>query len=371
MGMVGGGRDAFIGEVHRMAARLDGSMELVAGAFSSTPEKSIESGLHLGIDQARCYESWQEMLNQERALPAGDRIEAVVIVTPNHVHFPVAIASLQSGFHVVCDKPMVLTVDEAETLARTRDECGGVFAVTYNYTGYPLVRQARDIVRSGSLGVIRRVMVEYLQGWLATPLESTGQKQAAWRTDPLRAGAGALGDIGSHAENILSYVTGLTITALNAEVRTHVAGRRVDDDCSVMLRLSGGATGLLAASQICPGSRNGLRLRVWGECGGLDWCQESPNELIQTSLSGPDVVHRTADEGLGPGASDATRLPAGHPEGFIEAFANIYRGVAEAIRVGRDDGEAFGYPDVHAGVQGVKFIDAVSANAGQGWVAYE
>jgi predicted dehydrogenase len=371
MGMVGGGRDAFIGEVHRMAARLDGSMQLVAGAFSSTPEKSIESGRDLGLDAARCYGSWEEMLSGEQALPIDARIEVIVIVTPNHVHFPVAIAAIEAGFNVVCDKPMVLSNEEADTLVAVQQKSGAVFAVTYNYTGYPMVRQARAIVSSGGLGVIRKVMVEYLQGWLATPLESTGQKQADWRTDPARAGAGAMGDIGSHAENIVSFVTGLDVTAINAEINTHVAGRRIDDDATVLLRLSTGASGVLSASQVCPGSRNGLRLRVWGETGGLDWKQESPNELLETSLSGPDIVHRTADAGLGKESQAATRLPAGHPEGFIEAFANVYRGAAEAILAGRDDGEDFGYPDVRDGARGVKFINAVIANAGRGWVTYE
>jgi len=371
MGMVGGGRDAFIGDVHRMAARLDGSMELVAGALSSTPEKSLASGSDLGLDAARCYGSWEEMLKKEQSLSPNERIEVVCIVTPNHVHYPVARAALDAGFHVVCDKPMVVTPEQADALVAAQQDSGAVFAVTYNYTGYPLVRQARDIAQSGGLGPIRRVMVEYLQGWLATPLESTGQKQADWRTDPARAGAGAMGDIGSHAENIVSFVTGLGVVAINAEVTTHVEGRSIDDDVTVLLRLCGGATGVLSASQVCPGSRNGLRLRVWGESGGLDWSQESPNELRQTSRAGPDIIHRTADGDLGESALAATRLPAGHPEGFIEAFANIYRGVAAAIHAGRDDGAAYGYPDVRDGARGVRFVNAVIANAGQGWVSYE
>jgi len=371
MGMVGGGRDAFIGGVHRMAARLDDSMRLVAGALSSTPQKSIASGRDLGLDESRCYGSWQDMLTTEASLPADERIEVVVIVTPNHVHYAVAKAAMEAGFHVVCDKPLVLTTEEAEDLEATQRRVGKVFAVTYNYTGYPMVKQARDIVQSGGIGVVRKVMVEYLQGWLATPLEQSGQKQAHWRTDPATAGAGgAMGDIGSHAENIISFVTGLEIAQLNAQVVTHVDGRSLDDDTTVLLRFNNGATGILTASQICPGCRNGLGLRIWGETGGLEWRQEEPNHLIQTSLEGPDIVHRTGDPSLCDAAICATRLPGGHPEAFVEAFANVYRGAAAAIRAGRDDGETFGYPDVHAGVRGVKFINTVVEGDGCGWIQF-
>jgi predicted dehydrogenase len=371
MGMVGGGQDAFIGAVHRMAMRLDESMRLVAGALSSTPEKAITSGLALGLDESRCYGSWQDMLVREATLPENERIEVVTIVTPNHVHFKVAMAALEAGFHVICDKPLVLTVDEAEKLVAAQQASGKVFVVTYNYTGYPMVKQARELVRSGSLGEIRKVMVEYLQGWLATPLEQSGQKQADWRTDPTRAGAGAMGDIGSHAENLMSYVTGLQVGSINAEAVTHVDGRKIDDDTTVLLRFSNGASGILAASQICPGSRNGLRLRIWGETGGLEWCQETPNELLQTSLDGTDSIHRTGDANLGAPAADATRLPGGHPEAFIEAFANVYRAAAAAIRAGRDDGEFFDYPNVTDGARGVRFINAVIAGSGQGWIEFD
>ena len=371
MGMVGGGQDAFIGAVHRMATRLDESMRLVAGALSSTPEKAIASGLALGLDESRCYGSWQDMLVAEAALPEGERIEAVVIVTPNHVHFNVAMAALEAGFHVVCDKPLVLTVDEAEKLVAAQQASGKVFAVTYNYTGYPMVKQARELVQSGSLGEIRKVMVEYLQGWLATPLEQSGQKQADWRTDPARAGAGAMGDIGSHAENLVSYVTGLRVGSINAEAVTHVDGRKIDDDTTVLLRFCNGASGILTASQICPGCRNGLRLRVWGETGGLEWRQETPNELLETSLDGADSIHRTGDANLGASAADATRLPGGHPEAFIEAFANVYRSAAAAIRAGRDDGAFFDYPNVSDGARGVRFINAVIGGSGQGWIEFD
>ncbi|MDG2477784.1 MAG: Gfo/Idh/MocA family oxidoreductase [Phycisphaerales bacterium] len=357
MGMVGGGVDAFIGNVHRVASRLDESMTLVAGALSSTPERSVASGLSLGLDEDRCYATWQDMLTCEAARAADERIEVVVIVTPNHVHFPVAKAALEAGFHVVCDKPMVCTIDESNALVAAQQASGRVFAVTYNYTGYPMVKQMRAMVRSGEIGSVRKVMVEYLQGWLATPLEQTGQKQAAWRSDPTKAGAGAIGDIGSHAENIMAYVTGLELSSVNADVATLVPGRVLDDDVSALLRFENGATGVLAISQVCPGCRNGLRLRVWGETGGLEWAQESPNALLQTSLDGPDIVHRLGDAGLCDTAG--SRLPGGHPEGFIEAFAALYKSVAAAIHAGRDDGDEFDYPDVHAGARGVQFIAGV------------
>lgn len=370
MGMVGGGRDAFIGEVHRMASRLDNSMCLVAGALSSTPEKSRASGQDLGLAEDRCYDTWQAMLDGEAQRPADERIEVVAIVTPNHVHYEVAKAAMKAGFHVVCDKPLVVTDAEADELAVLQQETSCVFGVTYNYTGYPLVKQARHMIEQGALGAVRKVMVEYLQGWLATPLETSGQKQAGWRTDPGRAGAGgAMGDIGSHAENMMSYVTGLEVAEINAELVTHVADRALDDDTTVLLRFDNGATGVLAASQVCPGCRNGLRLRVWGETGGLEWAQETPNSLLHTSLDGPDVVLRAGDAGLCAAAQQATRLPGGHPEAFIEAFGNIYRGVARAIHAGTDDGLAFDYPDVHAGRRGVRFINAVVAADGAGWVA--
>ena len=372
MGMVGGGRDAFIGAVHRMAATLDGSMELVAGALSSTPEKSIASGADLGLPEDRAYPTWEAMLESEAARPAEERMEAVVIVTPNHVHHSVAKAAMEAGFHVVCDKPLVLNAAEADDLVATQERTGKVFAVTYNYTGYPMVKEARHLVRSGAIGDVRKVIVEYNQGWLATPLEASGQKQADWRTDPTRAGAGgAMGDIGSHAENLVSYVTGLGITEFASDVTTHVEGRSIDDDTSVLLRFDNGGRGILTASQVCPGCLNDLRLRVWGSTGGLCWHQEDPNTLTQTSLEGPDRIHHRADGSLCDAATAVTRLPGGHPEAFIEAFANIYRGAAAAIRAGRDDGETHDYPTVHDGARGVKFICAVIAGGGDGWKRFE
>ena len=372
MGMVGGGRDAFIGAVHRMAATLDGSMELVAGALSSTPEKSMASGADLGLPGDRTYPTWEAMLESEAGRQEDERIEAVVIVTPNHVHHPVAKAAMESGFHVVCDKPLVLDAAEADDLVATRERTGRVFAVTYNYTGYPMVKEARHLVQGGGIGEIRKVIVEYHQGWLATPLESTGQKQAGWRTDPAQAGAGgAMGDIGSHAENLLSYVTGLGISEFASDVKTHVEGRHIDDDTSVLLRFDNGGRGILTASQVCPGCLNDLRLRVWGSEGGLCWHQEEPNTLKQTFLEGPDQIHHRADASLCEAAGAVTRLPGGHPEAFIEAFANIYRGAAAAIRAGCDDGAAFDYPTVADGARGVKFIGAVIAAGGTGWNRFE
>jgi predicted dehydrogenase len=372
MGMVGGGQDAFIGAVHRAAAALDGQIEFVAGALSGSPEKSVASAKALGLDDDRCYPTWQAMLEGEQARPAGERIDFVSIVTPNHLHHPVASAFVDAGFHVVCDKPMTLTPDEAADL-RARVEAGGsVFCVTYNYSGYPMVKQARHLVRSGAIGEVRKVIVEYNQGWLATELESTGQKQADWRTDPDRAGAGgAIGDIGSHAEQLVSSVTGLKIESLLAELTSFIEGRRLDDDANVLLRFEGGARGILTASQVCVGGLNDLRLRVWGSTGGLTWHQEDPNTLTVTTLDGPDTIYHRGGPGLCDEAVAASRLPAGHPEAFIEAFANVYLGAVQAMRSGRDDGEAFGYPDVAEGHRGMRFINAVvdSSSAGGVWVS--
>lgn len=372
MGMIGGGRDAFIGAVHRMAVRLDRSMELVAGALSSSPDKAVASGLDLGLDEDRAYPSWHAMLEGETARAEDDRIEAVSIVTPNHVHHAPAIAAMEAGFHVVCDKPLTCTDEEAAELVATRQRTGRVFAVTYNYTGYPMVRQAREMVSSGDIGRIRKVIVEYLQGWLASPLEQSGQKQAAWRTDPARAGAGgAMGDIGSHAHNIVRYVTGLGIDAFCADVRTHVDGRAIDDDTTVLLRFENGASGSLTASQVCPGCRNGLTLRVFGETGALTWRQELPEQLHVARDGHPDATLWRADESLSDAAASASRLPGGHPEAFIEAFANVYRGAARAILGGGDDPAGCGYPSVADGAEGVAFINAVVAAGGAGWTSFE
>ncbi len=364
LGMVGGGSGAFIGGVHRMAARLDGSFETVAGALSSTEQKSRESGRALGLDDRRSYGTWEQMLEGELARPEGDRIDAVSIVTPNHVHFPVASAFVRAGFNVVCDKPMVLSSAEASELSRAVREAGVTFAVTYNYSGYPLVREARELVASGALGTVRKVLVEYNQGWLATRLEEQENKQADWRTDPARSGvAGAVGDIGSHAENLVSTVTGLELTHICADLSTFVPGRRLDDDASLLLRFDGGAKGVLIASQIAVGIENGLTLRVYGEEGGLHWRQEEPNSLLVHRLGEADRVLRPGNDYLSESARAASRLPSGHPEAFLEAFANIYRGVAAAIRNGGTKDPLLDFPGVVEGSRGVHFIERTVESA--------
>jgi predicted dehydrogenase len=362
-GMVGGGRDAFIGAVHRKAMALDGQFEFVAGALSSNPDKARASGRELGLADSRNYPSWEAMLEGELNLPLEERIDVVSIVTPNHVHFPVAKAFSAAGFHVVCDKPLVHTSAQARALQETVRASGTVFGVTYNYTGYPMVKQAREMIRRGDLGAIRKVIVEYNQGWLATRLEDSGQKQADWRTDPARSGAaGAIGDIGSHAENLVATVTGLELSHICADLTTFVSGRQLDDDGNLLLRFSSGARGVMIASQIEIGGENDLRLRVFGEQGALTWHQEAPNDLWFAPLEGPkQLLTRGGGAYLCAAAQKATRLPSGHPEAFLEAFANVYLGVAEAIRAkleGRALGELEGdFPTLEDGARGVHFIE--------------
>ena len=368
MGMVGGGRGAFIGGVHRIAAQMDGRIELVCGALSSTPEKSQTSGADLLLPPDRCYGTWQEMIASEAKLPADRRMDFISIVTPNHKHFPVAMAALNAGFHVVCDKPMTLTLAEAKTLERKVDRTGLLFCLTHNYTGYPMVKQAREMVRGGRLGKVRRVVVEYPQGWLATRLEAGGQKQAGWRTDPKRAGASCcMGDIGSHCENLAEYITGLRIRELCAALNTFVGGRQLDDDGSALLRLDGGATGILWASQIAIGCENGLNIRVFAEKGALEWHQQEPNTLIVDTLDAPRQLLRTSTGFVGAAASAAKRIPAGHPEGYLEAFANLYKEFADAL-LRRLDGQKVAetdcdYPNVHDGVRGMAFLTTVVKSA--------
>jgi predicted dehydrogenase len=372
--MVGGGQGAFIGSVHRKAMALDGQYELVAGALSSTPEKARASGRELGLAEDRNHANWHELLADELRRGPDERIALVSIVTPNHIHFPVAKAFVDAGFHVVCDKPLVHTAAQAAELVAAVRKQGTVFGVTYNYTGYPLVRQAREMVRAGELGDIRKVVVEYNQGWLATKLEATGNKQAAWRSDPAQnGGAGALGDIGSHAENLVAAVTGLRLESLCADLTSFVPGRLLDDDASMLLRFEGGARGVLVASQVNTGLENGLRLRVSGTRGTLEWWQEEPNRLTHFPLDGPPRLLTRGAPWLHPAAQRASRIPPGHPEGFIEAFANVYLGVAAAIRAhgeGRaPDAIEADYPDVEDGARGVRFIEAVlaSARSNQKW----
>jgi predicted dehydrogenase len=379
--MIGGGSGAFIGAVHRTAAQLDGQARLVAGAFSSTPERSLQSGADLGLDPSRVYPTWRALIDAERTRSGPDRLDFVVIVTPNHAHFEPALALIEAGFNVVVDKPMVLTSAQAQSLATASARAGTVFAVTYNYTGYPMVRHARELVRSGELGEIRKVVATYHQGWLANPIEREGQKQAAWRTDPSLAGAGALGDIGSHAENLVSFVTGLEIESLAADVSSLVPGRRVDDDAGVLLRFAGGARGLISVSQVCIGEENNLKLRVYGTKASLSWAQEHPNHLtLMRDGQPPQTITRGGPQ-TSAAAAGATRLPPGHPEGFFEAFANIYRGVISEIRArrasavtavagakatapGQDSAAAHGtFPTVQDGARGVRFIEACQRSA--------
>ncbi len=376
-GMVGGGRDAFIGAVHRKAMALDGQYELVAGALSSNPEKARASGQDLGLADSRNYDSWQAMLESELKLSESERIDLVSIVTPNHVHYPVAKAFAEAGFNVVCDKPLVHTMEQAQDLISVVQKSGVVFAVTYNYTGYPMVKHARDMVRRGDLGEIRKVIVEYNQGWLATNLEASGQKQADWRTDPARSGAaGAIGDIGSHAENLMATITGLTLESICADLTTFVSGRQLDDDGNLLLRFTNGAKGVLIASQIAVGGENDLRIRVFGEKGGLTWHQEDPNYLWFAPLEGPKQLLTRGSGYLSPAAQKATRIPGGHPEAFLEAFANVYIGAAEAIHAKLDGNQLSelegDYPTVQDGARGVHFIEKTveSSKSQQKWTTF-
>jgi predicted dehydrogenase len=375
-GMVGGGRDAFIGAVHRMAMALDGQYEMVAGALSSTPEKALASGEDLGLAAGRNYPTWQAMLEGELKLPASERMDLVVIVTPNHVHYPVAKAFVEAGFHVVSDKPLVHTLDQARDLMAAVEKSGVVFGVTYNYTGYPMVRHAREMVRRGDLGTIRKVIVEYNQGWLATNLEASGQKQADWRTDPARSGAaGAIGDIGTHAENLMATISGLELDAICADLTSFVPGRKLDDDGNLLMRFTNGAKGVLIASQIQVGGENDIRIRVFGTKGGIEWHQENPNYLEFNPLGGVRQILTRGADYLCDAAKKAIRIPAGHPEAFLEAFANVYVGVAEAIRA-KKSGVALGalegdFPTVVDGARGVHFVEKTveSSLSSQKWTA--
>ena len=365
MGMVGGGRGAFIGAVHRMAARLDGTIELACGAFSSDPERSRASGADLLLPDNRVYGDYREMIEREAELPAEEKMDFVAIVTPNDQHHGPAKLALEAGFPVMCDKPLCLNMDEAKELEATVEKTGLLFGLTHNYTGYPMVKEARQRVRAGELGKIRRVVAEYPQGWLATSLESTGQKQANWRTDPKRAGASCcVGDIGTHAANLTEYVTGLPIEEVSAELSTFVDGRPLDDDASVLLRLADGARGVLWASQIAIDEENGLNLRVYGEKGSLEWHQEEPNTLL---LKWPDKPRELVRAGanyarLSPASLGATRLPAGHPEGYVEGFANLYRSFAAALLEGGETA-ATDCPTVTDGVRGMAFIEATVSSS--------
>lgn len=375
--MVGGGRGAFIGGVHRMAAALDGQIELVCGAFSSNPTKSKLSGKDLHLPPERCYGSYEEMIKREKELPEGERMDFVSIVTPNHVHFGPAKMALENGFHVVCDKPLAFNMKEAKTLERLVKKTGLLFALTHNYTGYPMVKQAKMMIKKGKIGAVRKVVVEYPQGWLSTRVEATEQKQAAWRTDPKRSGiAGAMGDIGTHAENLAEYMTGLHIKKLCADINIMVPGRQLDDDGNVLLEFDNGAKGILFASQIAAGEENALRIRVYGEKAGLEWAQMEPNSLIVKWLDKPTEIMRTGVGKLYPEAQHATRIPAGHPEGYLEAFGNIYKNFSNALRATiagkKPKALDLDFPTVEDGVRGMRFIEKVieSGKSKQKWIKF-
>ncbi len=375
MGMVGGGRGAFIGGVHRIAAALDQQIELVCGAFSSNAEKSRLSGEDFYLDPSRVYGSYQEMIEKEKELPDDIRMDFVSIVTPNHVHYGPAKMALEHGFHVICDKPLAFDLEQSKDLVNTVNQTGLIFALTHNYTGYPMVKQARAMIKSGEMGDIRKVVVEYPQGWLSTLLEASDQKQAAWRTDPSKSGiAGAMGDIGTHAENLAEYMTGLKISELCADISTIVDGRQLDDDGNVLLRFDNGARGILFASQISQGEENSLAIRVYGTKAGLEWHQMKPNTLVVKYQDQPNQIYRTGVGDLSPAAQAATRIPAGHPEGYLEAFANIYLNFAKCIQARIDEVEVDpvyqDFPTVEDGLRGMEFIYKVieSGKSDQKWI---
>ncbi len=377
MGMVGGGPGAFIGEVHRKAARMDGQIELTAGAFDINPEKSKQMGAQLFLDPRRVYGTFQEMIEKERKLPEGERIDFVSVTTPNNWHYPIAKAFLQAGFHVMCEKPMTISVQEAKDLKKVVQKSGKVFGLMHNYPGYPMVKLARDMVRDGDLGEIRKVVVIYPQGWLATALEKTGQQQASWRTDPKQSGgAGCMGDIGTHAENLAEYITGLKIVQICADLNIFVPGRKLDDDGNCLLRFDNGAGGVLHASQISIGEENGLAIWVHGEKKSLEWHQEDPNYLYVRAINEPVQIWKRGNGYVAEksaAAARATRLPSGHPEGFFEAFANHYVNFADTIRAQMEgkkpDPLALDFPGVEEGLRGMLFIETLleSTKSRQKW----
>ena len=368
MGMVGGGPGAFIGEVHRKVSRLDGGVELIAGAFDIDPKKSREMGRTMMLDPKRVYDTFEDMVKAEKKLPEGDRIDFVSITTPNKWHFPIAKAFLEGGFNVICEKPMTMDVKEAKKLQEIVEKSGKVFAVLYNYTGYPMVKQARHMVQKGMLGKIQKIMVEYPQDWLLTRLEATGQMQAAWRTDPKLAGAGgSLGDIGSHAENLARYITGLEIEELCADLTTFVEGRQLDDDANILLHYDNGARGVLSASQVSTGNENNLTIRIYGTTGALKWVQENPNYLYYYQQGKPVQVYRRGNDYLCEATKRATRIPSGHPEAFLEAFANIYKNATDTMRAKllkrKPSQLELDFPNVDDGLKGMQFIEAAVASS--------
>lgn len=377
MGMVGGGPGAFIGAVHRIAANIDGEIELVCGAFSSDPEKSKQAGISLGLPTERVYGSYKEMIRREAALPANERMDFISIVTPNHLHFEPAQLALENGFHVVLDKPMTFDLAQAKKLQELAKKSQLFFCLTHTYTGYPMVKEARQQVLSGKFGKIRKIYVEYPQGWLSTFLESSDQKQAAWRTDPSRSGiAGSMGDIGTHAFNLAEYVSGLQTTKLCADINIVVEGRKLDDDGAVLLKYNNGASGVLFATQIAAGEENNIKVRVYGEKGGLEWQQSDANTLTVKWLDKPAEIWRTGTGYVSSFASHNTRTPAGHPEGYLEAFANLYRNFALCVKAlisgEKPKAEWLDFPGIEEGVRGMAFIENVikSGKASEKWIDF-
>ena len=367
MGMVGGGKDAFIGAVHRMAANLDGHIQLVCGAFSSDPTKSSDTGKELYLAQSRVYATYTDMFAQEKLLPIGERMDFVSIVTPNHLHFEPAKLALENGFDVVLDKPVAFTLAEAKTLKDIINKTGKSFCLTHTYTGYPMVKEAKELVSKNKIGTVKKVYVSYPQGWLTTFLEGDGQKQATWRTDPAKSGiAGSMGDIGTHAFNLAEYVTGLQVTKICADITTNVAGRKLDDDGTVLLKFNNGASGMLYATQVAAGEENNIRIQVYGDKGGLEWKQEDANTLLVKWLDKPVEIYRAGSNYLSPLASFNCRTPAGHPEGYLEAFANLYRNFALSLMAKNNNTEApqfcSDYPSIEEGIRGMAFIENVIAS---------
>ena len=376
MAMIGGGTGSFIGPVHRIAATMDGQMELTAGAFSSNPDVSAETGKELGLDPGRVYSRWEDMITRESKLPPHLRPHVISIVTPNWLHYKPAAMALDAGFHVICDKPLSMSLDEALDIESKVNKSGLLFCVTHNYTGYPMVKKARQLVAEGALGEIRKVATEYFQGWLSTRVEDSGNRQAVWRADPAKAGiAGCMADIGTHAFNLAEYITGLQVSSLFASLDRTVSGRVLDDNGSVILDFNGGVKGSLLASQVATGEENNLRIKIYGSLGGLEWEQMNPNNLLVRWPDRPYEVYRTAS-GYFPNGSPASlhsRLPAGHPEGFIEAFANLYRNFALAIRAheeGKRPDISYDFPGIIAGVRGMRFLESavISSETGS-WVS--
>jgi predicted dehydrogenase len=374
MGMVGGGLTSFIGPVHRKAAGIDGEIELVCGAFSIIPQESKDTGAALYLDPKRVYNTYQEMFEREKTLPADQRMDFVSVVTPNHVHFGPSKMALESGFHVLVEKPIAFSLDEAKQLQKLVAKTGLILGLTHTYTGYPLVKEARHMVSNGKLGKVRKVFVEYPQGWLATLLEGTGNMQASWRTDPKQSGlGGAIGDIGTHAANLAEYITGSKITEICVMLNAVVKGRQIDDDCSMLVKFDNGASGVLIATQVAAGEENNLNIRVYGEKGGLEWRQQDPNTMVVKWMDKPTEVIRAGKPYLSDAAKAFTRTPAGHPEGYLEAFANIYRAYTKAVRDFKPgkkiNAEKYDFPDVEDGVRGMNFVTTAvkSASSTKKW----